>query len=322
MILDYGSPYDGYSRTPLRVALAAISGIVFFMEAYSVAEMTRDSHYAHAAGPLHLLPNHPASAWLVFALITLGLVMLAIDRFSTIAGTWAIAWMSVLSQWQRELFGTPSRNSFFPGVMLFGWVLGLVWARAVAGKDAEKPEGRVFRERIAEVGAMACIAAGYTSSALSKLFAAGFDWINSNQVRWLVLAQEPLGQWPWLVAYRNLVIESPRVAWFSAFMTIVIEGGGFFLLFGPRSRLLWTVMIWALHINIILLCVMPYLEPMALLLVFALPWPRIFRRPRTHDPLLERRPELVRPDMPDAMWLILTAIVVLAWVLPIGWRAG
>lgn len=322
MRLDYGSPYDGFSRTPLRVGLAVISGIVFLGEAYTVAVMTRDSHYAQSAGPLHLLPNGPASAWFIFALIVAGLVCFAIDKRGLIAGIWSLSWMSVLSFWQRELFGTPSRNSFFPGVMLFGWVIGLAWARLVAGKDVDAPAGRAFRERIAEAGAMACIAAGYTSSALSKLFAAGFDWINPHQVRWLVLAQEPLAQWPWLVAYRNLVIENPGVAWFSALMTIVVEGGGFFLLFGPRWRLLWTGMIWALHINIIFLCVMPYLEPMALLLLFAVPWPRILERPRVDDPLLARKPELMHPNMPDAMWILLTVIVVLSWVLPIGWRAG
>lgn len=321
-MLDYGSPYDGFSRTPLRVGLAVISGIVFLGEAWSVAVMTRDSHYAQSPGPLHLLPSTPASAWSIFALIVAGLVCFALDQRSLLAGIGSLFWMSVLSVWQRELFGTPSRNCFFPGVMLFGWVLGLVWARLVAGKAAEQPEGRAFRERIAEAGAMAGIAAGYTSSALSKLFAAGFAWINPHQVRWLVLAQEPLGQWSWLTAYRNLVVESPSVAWFSALMTIVIEGGGFFLLFGPRWRLLWTGMIWALHINIILLCVMPYLEPMALLLVFAVPWPRIFKRPRVEDSLLVQKPELMKVDMPDAMWILLTAIVVLSWILPIGWRAG
>ncbi len=323
MKFEYVSPYDGYSRTPLRVGLAVIAGIVFFAEAYSVADMTHDVHYAHnTAGLLHDVSMNPSMAWMLFALLAAGLVLLALDRFPIIAGAWAIGWMSVLSLWQVSMFGTPSRNSFFPGAMLFGWVLGLGWARVIGGKEALAPEGRVFRERLAEAGAMACIAAGYTSSALSKLFAEGFDWINTSQVRWLIFAQQPLAQWPWLVAYRNLVLESPSVAWFSAFMTIVVEFGGFFLLFGPRMRLVWTAMIWALHINIILLCVMPYFEPMALLLLFSAPWSRIFRRPRMEDPLLARRPELMRPDIPDTMWLILSAIIVLAWIIPWGWRAG
>lgn len=303
------------------MGLAVVSGIIFTGEVYVIADMARDSHYAHGAGPFHWLRTSPTVAWIIFTFIAAGLLFFAFGRRCILAGIWTLVWMCVSSYWHRELFGTPSRNSFFPGMMLFGWVLGLVWARIVAGKDADQPEGQVFRERLAEAGAMACIAAGYTSSALSKLFASGFDWVNPHQVRWLILAQEPLGQWPWLLAYRNLVLDNPSVAWFSAFMTIVVEGGGFFLAFGPRLRLLWTAMIWALHINIILLCVMPYLEPMALLLVFAVPWPRIFRRKRVEDVLLARRPELLKPDMPDAMWLILTVVVVLSWVLPIGWRA-
>lgn len=321
-MIAYSSPYEGHSRTPLRVGLAVISAIVFLGEAYSVADMTRDGHFVQVPGPLHLLPSHPFSAWLIYMLICAGLFFLALDRRSIVAGIWSLSWMSVLSYWQRDLFGSPSRNSFFPGVMLLGWVLGLIWARIIAGKDANRLEGRVFREKFAEAGAMACIAAGYTSSALSKLFASGFDWISHHQVRWLVLAQEPLATWPWLIAYRNFVIENPSVGWFSALMTIVIEGGGFILLWDKRFRLLWTAMIWALHINIILLCVMPYLEPMALLAVFAIPWPRIFKRKSVEDVLTTKRPELLKNEMPDAMWILLTAIVVLCWILPIGWRAG
>ena len=322
MKLDYVSPYDGFSRTPLRVGFALLCGLIFFGETHSVASMARDGHYTLPAGSLDVLPSNPAFAWCIFAFILGGLGAIALDKRSLPAGIWALCWMSVLSYWKRELAGTPSRNSFFPGVMLLGWVLGLAWARAVAGAEADKPEGRAFRERLAEAGAMACIAAGYTSSALSKLLASGFDWINPHQVRWLILSQEPLGHWSWLTSYRNLVLENPSVAWFSAFMTIVIEGGGFFLLFGPRLRLLWTGMIWALHLNIIFLCVMPYVEPMSLLLLFSVPWPRIFKRPRVEDPLAARAPDILRPDMPDKMWILLTAIIVLCWVLPIGWRAG
>jgi len=321
-MLAYSSPYEGYSRAPLRIGLAVICAIVFLGEAYSVADMTRDGHYAQVPGPLHLLPNHSLSAWLIYALICGGLLLLALDRRSLFAGIWSLFWMSVLSFWQRELFGSPSRNSFFPGIMLLGWVLGLVWARIIAGKDASRPEGRVFRERIAEAGAMACIAAGYSSSALSKLFASGLDWISHQQVRWLVLVQEPLANWPWLTAYRNFVINHPSVGWFSALMTIVIEGGGFCLLFDKRWRLFWTAMIWALHVNIILLCVMPYLEPMALLAVFSIPWPKIFKRKTIEDVLSTQRPELLKNELPDAMWILLTAIVVICWILPIGWRAG
>ncbi|MDI1449532.1 hypothetical protein [Polyangium sp. 6x1] len=323
MSLAYSSPYDGYSRTPLRVGLAVIAGIVFLGEAWSVAQMARDPHFVpKSPGVLPFLPNDPAFAWVLFGLVAVGLLFLALDRFVIAAGAWAIGWMAVLSQWQTALFGTPSRNCFFPGAMLFGWFLGLVWARVVAGRVALSPEGRAFRESLAEAGAMACIAAGYVGSALSKLFASGFGWVNPSQIRWLVLSQEPLASWPWLFAYRQTLIESPGLARLSALLTLVIEGGSFVLLFGARARLAWTAAIWALHLNIILLCTMPYLEPMSLLLLFAVPWPRIFRRPRIEDSLLAQRPALGQPTIPDAMWILLCVMIVLAWIAPVGWRAG
>ncbi|MDI1478675.1 hypothetical protein [Polyangium sp. y55x31] len=322
MSLVYRSPYDGHSRTALRVGLAVIAGIVFLDAAFEVASMAKDPHFVpRAPGLLCFLPNTPALAWVLFGLVAVGLLFFALDRFVIAAGAWAIGWMAVLSQWRTELFGTPSRNCFFPGAMLFGWVLGLVWARVVAGRDALSPEGRPLRESFAEAGAMACIAAGYVGSALSKLFASGFGWVNPSQIRWLILSQEPLASFPWLLAYRNTLIESPDLARLSALATLVIEGGSFVLLFGARWRLAWTAAIWALHLHILLLCKMPYLEPMSLLLLFAVPWPRIFRRPRIEDPLLARRPELGQPTMPDAIWILLCVMIVLAWIAPVGFRA-
>ncbi|MRG97648.1 hypothetical protein [Polyangium spumosum] len=323
MSLAYGSPWDGYSRAPLRIGLAAIAGLVFLGEAWSVARMASDPHFApKSPGVLQFLPNTPALAWALFGLAAVGLLFVALGRWTIAAGLWAITWMAVLSQWQIELFGTPSRNCFFPGAMLFGWVLGAVWARVVAGPIAETPEGRPFRESLAEAGAMACIAAGYVGSALSKLFASGFGWVNPSQIRWLVLSQEPLAAWPWLLSYRQALVESPDLARLSALLTLVIEGGSFVLLFGARWRLAWAWVICALHVNIILLCTMPYFEPMSLLLLFALPFPRIFGRPRIEDPLLERRPAFGKAIIPDAMWILLCVLIVLAWIAPVGWGAG
>jgi hypothetical protein len=332
-MMGYRSPYDGYSRATLRVGLALVSAVVFLGEASTVASIVGDPHYAdrsramlhfadRSGAILRIFPSSPALAWVLYAFIVLGLLLLALDRFALAAGAWTLGWMCVMSQWQAALFGSPSRNSFFPGAMLFGWVVGLLWARLAAGPDASRPEGRAYREELAEAGAMACIAAGYTGSALSKLFAAGLDWVNHAQIRWLILSQEPLAPWPWLLSYRQAILDSPGLARLFAAATLVVEGGGVLLLLGPRLRLGWTALIWGLHVNIILICLMPYLEPMALLLVFALPWPRIFRRPRVENPLQLRRPELRRATIPDAMWLLLSALISLSWLLPVGWRAG
>jgi len=314
-LFAYSSPYDGYSRAACRVGLASIAWLVFLGEAYSVASMVGDTHFS----PRLSLPASPAAAWGLFLLITLGLVGLALDRFPIASGVWALAWMSALSQWQIALFGSPSRNSFFPGAAIFGWVLGLAWARIRGGKPALQKEGRHFREALAEAGAVAGIAAAYVGSASSKLLASGFGWANANQVRYLILSQEPLAQASWILSYRQAILNSPTLGFVSAAATLLIEGGGFLLLCSPRLRLLWSALIWGLHLNILVLCTMPYLEPMALVAVFSVPWPRLFRRPRVVDPFSVEKPEVYKNRIPDGVWILLTSIIVLAWVLPIGW---
>jgi hypothetical protein len=81
-------------------------------------------------------------------------------------------------------------------------------------------------------------------------------------------------------------------------------------------RLLWGALIVALHLNITLLCTMPYLEPMALLALFVPPWPRIAgMRVHVEPPAPEQ------PAIPRRVKAMLVAVVVLAWLLqPWGWN--
>jgi hypothetical protein len=255
-------------------------------------------------------------------MILAGLALVALDRRPIAGGAWALAWMSFLSAWQTELFGSPSRNSFFPGAALFGWVLGLAWAKAAAGDDGVAPSGRAYRERLAEAGALGCLAAAYVGSAASKLLAAGLSWVNAAQVRALVLWQHPVADWAWLHAYRDAILEDATVARIAAAATLIIEGGAFCLLFGARLRLLWAALIVGLHVNIILLCTMPYVEPMVLLGLLAVPWPAVFRRPRIDDPLCAARPEVDVATVPKPVRWVLAGVVLAGWVLmPFGWRA-
>ncbi|MCU0657682.1 MAG: hypothetical protein MUF64_21205 [Polyangiaceae bacterium] len=311
-----GSPYDGYDRAPLRIGLTTVAGVVFLAETFTIAGMLGDQHYQAS----HAVPTSPALAWGVFALIVVALLFHALDRRPLAAGIVALGGMLGLSLWQTALFGSPSRNSFFPGAMLFGWVLGQLWALVLAGDDARGARGRPFRERMAEAGAIGCLAAAYVGSASSKLLKSGLGWVNPDQLRWLLLAQEPLAGWSWLAAYRTAILENPSFASFLALLTLVVEGGALVLLLGPRLRLFWGVLITGLHLNILLLCTMPYLEPVTLVLLFAVPWPALLRRPRMEDPLTTRRPELLTVDLPDSMWIVLSAVVIAGWLAPWGWH--
>ncbi|HFE44084.1 MAG TPA: hypothetical protein ENJ18_01135 [Nannocystis exedens] len=317
----WNSYWDGYSRAPLRIGLATIAAIEFAVEAWAVATMAADpAHFPATAGLSQLLAGLPGLAWVIYGAVLLGLLALATDRRPIIGTFWALLCMVLLSQWQTQLFGSPSRNSFFPGAALLGWAIGSAWAHAQQQDSSPRSTtaARVFRQRLAEAGALACIAAAYVGSGTSKLISAGASWGDASQVRALILWQSPVATWGWLLDYRQTLLMSPGYARAAAIATLCIEIGGVFLLFGRRLRLLSALAIIAMHVNIILLCTMPYLEPMALLLLFALPWPQLLgsaKLPRT----AALDPKNGTP--PRSIITALLLLIVLAWLLaPFGWR--
>lgn len=326
--------WDGRSRAALRVGLPAIMALEQLVEAWQVAAQAADPERFPPSGALsRLLGSTPLAAWAIYAMILLGLVAVARDRAPVRAGLWALGWAALQSEWQTQIFGSPSRNAFFPGAALLGWVLGQLWASAVleragslaAGDGSIRARSRELRERLGEAGALGCIAAAYVGSCTSKLIAAGASWANAGQVRALLLWQEPLAEWAWLAAWRDAILEDPALARAAAITTLVVEGGALLLLLGPRLRLLWTALLWGLHLSITLLCTMPYLEPMALLGLLAVPWPRLVgvQAPSQANATRVTKGEdpLDRPALPVAMAVILACVVLFAWaVAPFGWR--
>ena len=322
MSLGWSSAWDGHDRAPLRIGIAVIAGLELLVECLQVGWQSRDPARFPPTGTLsEWLGAIPGAALGIEAMILVGLVALARDRRPVIAGLWVLLWGALLSEWQTQIFASPSRNAFFPGAAMLGWVLGQAWAHETADlRDEAAP--RALREQLGEAGAVACIAAAYLGSCLSKLGAAGLGWADGDQIRALVLWQQPLASWEWLAAYREGILRVPALARAASFATLVIEGGALLLLFGPRLRLAWATLLVGLHLNIILLCTMPYLEPMALLGLLAVPWPRLLRRPAKVSADEESPPSLDGVRMPPAMALWLGGIVLLAWILaPWGWRA-
>ncbi len=316
----WNSYWDGHSRAPLRVGLATIAAVEFAVEAWAVATMAADPvHFPATAGLSQALAGVPWLAWVIYGSVLLGLLALATDR-RPIAGTiWALLCMVLLSQWQTQLFGSPSRNSFFPGAALFGWMIGSAWAHSLPTLAAGA--ARISRQRLAEAGALACIAAAYVGSGTSKLLSAGISWGDASQVRALILWQSPVASWDWLLGYRQTLLMSPGYAQAAGIATLSIELGAVFLLFGRRLRLLSALAIVAMHVNIILLCTMPYLEPMALLLLFALPWPQLLGSAKIPSipSITAETPQSIVPPL----WVIvaLALFIALAWLFaPLGWR--
>jgi hypothetical protein len=326
----WASWWDGRSRTALRIGLPAIMAVEQLVEAFQVAAQAADPTRFSPSGALaRALGGMPGAAWGIYAMIVLGLLLVARDRAPVRAGLWALGWATLLSEWQTQIFGSPSRNAFFPGAALLGWVLGQAWAGAVLERDgaarSEPARHRALRERLGEAGALGCIAAAYVGSCTSKLLAAGTSWADARQVRALILWQEPLGDWAWLHAWRDAILHDPSLARTAAISTLVIEGGALLLLFGPRLRFVWAAVIVGLHASITLLCTMPYLEPVVLLGLLVVPWARSSGAqplaPCVADGSAGGDP-LDRPAVPIAIAVALGCVVLLAWaVAPYGWRS-
>lgn len=306
----WGSGWDGASRAPLRIGLVVIVVLSQAMESFSVNWQSQNPERYPPTGRLsRWLAEVPGAAWILFGLIGVGLLGVAWDRRPIVAGLWALGWAAVLSEWQTQIFGSPSRNAFFPGAVLFGWTLGQIWAASLRASAS-----RASRERLGEAGALGCLAAAYVGSALSKLIATGSSWADGAQVRALVLQQQPLADWAWLAGLRNALIENPEPAVAASVGTLVIEGGAFLLLFGPRLRLTWGVLLLGLHAAITLINTMPYVGASLLLLLFCVPW----RRAGT-SAADDRQGRL----LPGHIVILLVCIVMAAWALaPFGWSAS
>lgn len=272
---ESASLFDGASRTPLRVGLALMTGVEIVGQALDLRSQMVNSLYEDGTGLL--LRLLPPSDFVLAASSTvglLGLIAFALDRRPILGGLVTLATMALLSEWITERFGCTPHNMFYPGGMLLGWIAGLGYARAVSGA--------VEREQLAEAGAVGVLAALYVGSGVSKIWNGGFGWADTTTLRSTILAQQGLGGFRWVEAYRAAVIEHGRFAQALAAGALGIELGGLFLLVSRSLRVVWGLLLLGLHVNILLLCNIPYVEPMVLVPLFTLPWPallaRIYRR--------------------------------------------
>ncbi len=302
------SHWQGVDRAPLRIGLAALTAAFVVLELASLLGLSADAHYRPTRQPW--LPATPVTLALIGAVALAALGALAANRRPLLASAVALAAMGLVSLWGTQYFGMVSHNFMFPGGLLFGWALGLVYARTRCPRGA--PD-RALSEELAEAGAMGVFAALYVSSAASKLIDSGADWLSPNTLRVLVLSQRGLADLGWIDRYRSLLIDHPGLARLGAALTLTIEGGSFFLLVSRRTRTLWGALILLLHLNIIVIATMPYIEPMSFALVFALPWPALLRLPRAQPP--------TPTDGPTLSWTVIYGLLVLTLLgalLPVG----
>lgn len=314
MISSY---WSGRSRAPLRVGLAIISAVIFLVEVSSLADYYQNPLYVPRNAVLvGLIPPTHAVLAAVYLVGLVGLAGVALDRRPARGGLLALFCMALVCEWALELFDSPSHNFFFPGGMLLGWVCGLGCASEIMRRGAVKADPKAFREELAEAGAIGVLAALYVGSGVSKLVSGGLGWADTTNLRALVLAQRGAGFYRWVDAYRELVVQHPRLSQAFAAAALVFELGGFLMLLSPRLRALSGLLLLGLHVNIFLLCDIPYVEPMVLLPLFTLPWPLLWR---ARGAAVEAPAMMAPAELPRRVLIVTGLLLYAAWLLPVRW---
>lgn len=310
------SVLPGRSRAPQRVGLALVVLWAYTMDASSVWDMRhRVPFSAHHQALSRLLAPGTYALVALSAVFLLALRRFAQGRDTLAAGGLAVACTAFVAQWGTELFGSPSRNLYIPLATLFGWLCGVAYLRDLASRGGASPPTLDMEEVYGEAGAMGVFAALYVGSATSKLLASGADWVHPDTLRYLILSQQGIAHGGWVDTYRGAVVEHPRLASALAAVALIIEGGAFMLLVSRRWRMVWCALIFALHLNILVLCTMPYVEAMGVVVVFGVPW----RSRPVHAP--EASVPQALPWYPSWRVTLIVALVLLAaWTLPLGWR--
>jgi hypothetical protein len=298
------------------VGLALVVLWAYVMDAVSVWEMRHRVPFSsqHHALTRLLLPG-------TFVMVPLSAVfLLALRRFAQgrdtlVAGGLAVACTALVAQWGTELFGSPSRNLYVPLATLFGWLCGVAYLRDLTSRGGASPPTRDMEDVYGEAGAMGVFAALYVGSATSKLLSSGINWVQPDTLRYLILSQQGIARGGWVEAYRRVIVEHPQLAATLAALVLIIEGGAFMLLASRRWRMVWCALIFGLHLNILVLCTMPYVESMGVAVVFGVPW-----RSRP-VPASEVALPKALPWYPSWRVALIMALVLLAaWTLPLGWR--
>jgi hypothetical protein len=129
----------------------------------------------------------------------------------------------------------------------------------------------------------------------SKLLGAGLGWASGATIRLMILSHTEVEEGFW-TAIHWWAANHPYVCIALSIGTLIIQLGAFMLVFGPRWRRMWAVLIVAFHGGIYLTSHILFLSPMLFAATVAVPWSRLLPRRTSEEPYLsEEQEDLRRP---------------------------
>jgi hypothetical protein len=294
------SPWDGADRRWLFGGIASVAAWDLASVAIDLIANSGALPHPHAPRWLLVFAESPV---LVLAVAFAGLAALAASTRWRIAGFLvALVCSAVLVEALAAATDGPWRARFFAGAALCGALLAECWAKW-AGASA------IDRERAAETGALAMLAATWFGAGMAKLGGAGLEWADSTTLRAIAIGHAHVDA-PGLA---RVVADTPALGRVLAIGTVCIQLAAPALLLGARARLLVAVALVTFHLGVAAVTRIGYWQPVALLVVFALPWshwlPARTRSEVDAEPQQPRAPKRASTRLSIA----LAALVMLAW---------
>jgi hypothetical protein len=246
----------------LRRVLAAVVAIdfcafPFLLGADRASELARGAEL----GPFSDLLSRTPTSVAVAAVGLVAIVRFALRPGRLGAGAVALLALILLNTTHAQLYGSPWRHLYYGGLVLAGWLAGLVAGRV---------RGTPTDESWARVGGLALLGAAYLNAGISKLVFGGLDWLSGAVIQAIIVSQDGLVGGDAISVYRHFIVETPAAVSLFSIATVAFELAGPLMLCGRRLRLLVVAGLLGMHLNILLLTHILYWQSMVLLVVFGL----------------------------------------------------
>lgn len=311
-------------RKPLRVGIAlAATFDSLWLGGMTRFDVANDWQHADPGPIFGGLAQTPWLHALVVLASVLSLWWFALAGRSRWAGPAALALLFLVYETNAFATGFVMPEMHVAGSALLGWILG---ARLAAFVGPQVSDGQasgeqlakwqvVAEDRLAEAGAVAGIVANYGMSALSKWLAAGWQW-DGRIIRRLLFAFRQVDDQAWTGAVADWLAWHPWLPEALALGTMAIQSGAVLMLAGPRLRVLWGLLLVAMHATMTVTT--GVFDPQLAVIVgfFCLPWPDWLKRTAPAPQAVAVDSRRVRTALARSA-AIGAALGGLAWALPI-----
>ncbi len=180
-----------------------------------------------------------------------------------------------------RLSDSPPEWTLFGVVAAFGWVCGLLAARALGYRAADGPAAARAAERLAGAAACATLAAAYVKSGLYKVDFSGLGWVDGTTLRAAIAMHIDADPSSLRFAIADFFLHQPTLTRLMSGLGLVAELGAFLFLIGPRLRAVWGTLIIGFHLSVFVAAPILFPGPIVLFAFISYPWHRRMAAPAT-----------------------------------------